>query len=216
LSSLVGVSEAVEKLAAEQVGQHANGEQVLLAAGDPAVAMRREATAGDDAVDVWMKPQIASPGVKHGRHAELGTEALLVVAELEQRAGRCREQEVEDRLPVLERERCDLVGQGEHDVEVVRGQHALHAFLDPRCLGEGLAFRTVSISAGVVRGPGERAPVADVDVPAELRGPADLDRAHRGPLRRREHMRLAVDLAVAAENVRNLDTRPPPPRRDRG
>src|SRR3954447_21570872 len=29
-------------------------------------------------------------------------------------------------------------------------------------------------------------------------------------------MRLAVDLAVAAENVRNLDARPPLPRRERG
>jgi hypothetical protein len=69
----------------------------------------------------------------------------------------------------------------------------------------------MSISARVVRGPGERARVAHVDVPAELRGPAELDRAHGGPLRRREHMRLAVDLAVAAEDVRDLDARPPLP-----
>jgi hypothetical protein len=146
--------------------------------------MRREATASEDAVDVWLKPQVAGPGMKDGRHAELGTEALIVVAELEQRVGRRREQEVEDRLPVLQRQRRDLVGQGEHDVEVVCGQHAFHAFLDPRRLGEGLAFRTVSISAGVVGGPGERTRAGDVHVPAELRGPADLDRAHGRLLRR--------------------------------
>src|SRR5437667_10660639 len=55
----IATGKSIEELAAEQSGQHANGEQVLLAAGDPAVALRRESTAGDDAVDMRMEPQIA-------------------------------------------------------------------------------------------------------------------------------------------------------------
>jgi hypothetical protein len=47
-----------------------------------------------------MKPQLAGPGMQDGCHAELGTEPLLVLTELEQRAGRCREQQVEDRPAV--------------------------------------------------------------------------------------------------------------------
>jgi hypothetical protein len=47
-----------------------------------------------------MKPQIAGPGMQDGRHAELGAEMLLVLAELQQRAGRRREQKIEDRLAV--------------------------------------------------------------------------------------------------------------------
>jgi hypothetical protein len=41
------------------------------AAGDPAVATWREPTAGDDVVDVRMKPKVAGPGMKDGRHTEL-------------------------------------------------------------------------------------------------------------------------------------------------
>jgi hypothetical protein len=148
--------------------------------------------------------------MKDGRHAELSTEALLVLAELEQCAGRGREQEGEDRLAVPERERDELVGHREHDVEVVRGEHVLHPFIDPRGLGKGLAFRTVAISARVVGGPGERARVADVDMAAEELGPADLDRAHGGPLLGQDHVRLAIALAVGAEDVRDLETWPPP------
>jgi hypothetical protein len=52
LTAFIGPDKSVEELATEQRGQHANGEQVLLAAGDPAVALWREPTAGNDAVDV--------------------------------------------------------------------------------------------------------------------------------------------------------------------
>src|SRR5512147_6050 len=49
-TTLVGTGKAVEELAPEDLGQHANREQVVRAAGDPAIALRREPTAGHDAV----------------------------------------------------------------------------------------------------------------------------------------------------------------------
>ena len=206
---VVGSSEPAQELAAEEVGQHADGEEILLAARDPAVAGGREAATSDDAVDMGMESEITSPRVKDGGHAQLGAQTLGVLPELEKSAGRGREEEVEDSLPVPTSEQPELMRQGEHDVEVVRGQDVLHALVDPLGLSQRLALRAVAISARVVGGPRERAPVAQVHVSAEDLGSADFDGTHGRPLLRAEGVRLSINLADGAEDVRHLEARPP-------
>ncbi len=49
-------------------------------------------------------------------HAQI---RILILGKVEQRARRCREDQIEDRLSVPPRERPELVWQREHHVEVV-------------------------------------------------------------------------------------------------
>jgi hypothetical protein len=57
-------------------------------------------------VHVRMELQIATPGVHHHRDAELGGQALGIAFEVEQRRRGRGEDQVEDPLPVLRRERA--------------------------------------------------------------------------------------------------------------
>jgi hypothetical protein len=158
-----------------------------------------------------MKSEIPRPRVQHCRHTEHRAQAPFVLTELEQGAGRRGEQQVEENSPVAQRQWAKLMRQREDDVEVVRGQDAFHALLNPRGLSQSLALRAVPVAARVVRGSREPAPIADVHVSAEDGSPADLDGTHRRPLLGHQRVRLAIGLAVSAEDVRNLKARPPLP-----
>ena len=52
LTILVGAGELFEEQASEQSGQDTHGEEESRPAGDPALAVEGETTAGDDAVDM--------------------------------------------------------------------------------------------------------------------------------------------------------------------
>ena len=66
--------EVRQKLAAKLRGQGADGkEEVRLLARQPAPTVRRQAPAGDDAVQVNVLVQLLPPGVQHRRDAQLGT-----------------------------------------------------------------------------------------------------------------------------------------------
>src|SRR5262249_54586596 len=59
-------------------------EQEAGAAAHPAVAPRREAAPGDDAMDVGMQLQVLPPGVQHRQHTDLGPQVLRVRSHLDQ------------------------------------------------------------------------------------------------------------------------------------
>ena len=56
-ASRIQVGETVEKEPAEQARQHAHRQEEVLLAGDPARAVRRQAAAGNDDVDVRVMSQ---------------------------------------------------------------------------------------------------------------------------------------------------------------
>lgn len=85
-----------------------HGEEVAAARGKPARAVWGEPAARHDRMHVRMEGQVARPGVEHQGDAQLGAEARRVAAELEQRRRRCGEEPVEDRSPVVRRERPQL------------------------------------------------------------------------------------------------------------
>src|SRR5262249_2775140 len=69
-------AQGVEQLSPEQLAQDAHGKEVVDRGGDPALAVERQTAPGDDAMDMGVKAQLASPGVQNGGDAELGAEAL--------------------------------------------------------------------------------------------------------------------------------------------
>ena len=66
--------ELREEQAAEEARQDADRQEEPRATRDPAGAIRRQAAAWDDAVQMRMMDEGLSPGVQHGEEADLGPE----------------------------------------------------------------------------------------------------------------------------------------------
>src|SRR6202046_228805 len=69
-TGLLQRGEAVEEEAAEQAREDAHGQEEAGPAGDPARAVRRQAAAGNDDVDMGMMGQRRAPGVEDGGEAD--------------------------------------------------------------------------------------------------------------------------------------------------
>ena len=94
---------------------------------------------------------------------------LGIGADRRQGLRRSTEQDRVEELLVLEGNGCDLLGQGEYDVEVLDWQDLLLSVGDPRGAGELLALRAVAVAAGVVGDPEMTASVATLDMTAPVR-----------------------------------------------
>ena len=123
-----------------------------------------------------------------------------------QRLGSRREQQTVDLGLVLVGNRADLGRQGEHDVEVGNRQQLRLARFEPRLRRPPLALGAVPIPAGVIGDARVRTVLAALDMAAERRRAADLDRRHDAPLGQADMTLVGgtPGSAEAAENIRHL------------
>ena len=84
-TATMSLMKLFEETAAEQPREHAHRQQESRLAGDPAVAVRGQTTAGHDAVHVRMVRQRRAPGVQDQRHTDLRAEMLRVSGNSAQR-----------------------------------------------------------------------------------------------------------------------------------
>jgi len=110
--------EVVQKLAAKDAAENLDRDEVVFATGNPAAAVGREITTGDNAVEMGMMGERLPPRMKDGEHADACTEMLWVGGDLEQRIGGRAKQDVADDAFVLQCRRTEFRGQCEDDVEV--------------------------------------------------------------------------------------------------
>jgi hypothetical protein len=111
----------------------------------PAAAIEGEAAAGNDAMNVRMKGERLSPGVKDGEHADHRTEPGA--RDIEQSlTGAVQEDRVE-KLWSMENQRMEAIRNGEDDVEVRDVEHLLASLLEPASSRFGSAAGTVTVSA---------------------------------------------------------------------
>jgi len=150
--------------------------------------------------------EVLPPRMQHRRYAYIGAEMLRVSGNGRQRLRRGREEESVDLGLVLIRDRADRCRQREDDVEVGDWQQLRLAGLQPCLRRRPLALGTVAIAAGVVGYARVPAIIASLDMPAEGRGAAELDRRHDAPLAEAQMTLVggAPSGAVAAEDIRHL------------
>jgi len=86
--------------------------------------------------------------VQHGGDADPRAKVLGIGGDDQHRVRGCAEQQVIDHRLVLEGDVCDLVRQGEHDVEVANRQQVGLARGQPGARGGALALGAVSVAAG--------------------------------------------------------------------
>ena len=152
-----------------------------------------------------VKVEVLIPGVQDRGEADLGLKALIVPGKLEQSLGGRVKEEIKNECLVAPGQGLEVVGQGDHQVEVGNGQKPLQALRQPSGLLEALALGTVAVAAGVV---GDRqvaaAPAADVHVSAQTGGAAAFDIPHGLMLRRAEAMVFPVVRAMVAKDLGHL------------
>jgi len=122
----------------------------VLAAGDPAGAIGRDASARHDAVQVGMEMQILTPGMQHREEADGGAQKSGVCRHFQQGLGSSTEQNVINLSRVLKGDVADLVRESKHDVEIGDGQKLRLPLCEPLGAGRGLALGTTAIAARIV------------------------------------------------------------------
>ena len=104
----LGPLQMVKKLTPELSRQHLDREKEFLSGVYP-LATRSQAPSRDNAVQVWMMHQILSPGMEHGREANLCAEISRVGGEFGQGFGGGLKQQRVDHVGVLIRDRVEQV-----------------------------------------------------------------------------------------------------------
>src|SRR3954463_3884260 len=160
-------------------------------------------------MDVRMMLQGLAPSVENHGHAELGAEMLGIGRDGGECLGRRAEQDCVGGGLVLERDLADRRRQCEDDMKVRHWQQLGLPICEPTGPRQSLALRTMAVSTRVVGDAGRTTIIALLDVAPEHRRPARRDGAHDASLDAPEMtgMRLSKRFAMAAEDIRHLQSR---------
>jgi len=167
-----------KKLAPEQAGKHPYRKEEPASCGLPP-AVGCNAPCCDDHVDVGVKAHVAAPGVEDGHVAHRRPQVLGVGGELPYRLAGSPEEQLVELARVLQHQRIELCGDGEHGMEVFHIQHILLPLSYPLLLSHRLALGAVAVPAGVVGLAGVPAIRTDVGMPSQGLGAAFHDRLCR-------------------------------------
>lgn len=74
-------AQCVEKEPAEKPREHSDRQEEAGSAADPLGAVRRQAAARNDAVDMRVVVQVLAPAMEHGNEADLGAEMFGIGAD---------------------------------------------------------------------------------------------------------------------------------------
>jgi len=150
--------------------------------------------------------QILPPGVQHGEKADLCPQTFGIGRDGGQGLGRGSEQNAVNEIFVLASNGGDLFGKREDHMKIMRLEYLRFPFFDPFGTRQRLALGAMPVAAAIVAGTLVRTAVAPLEMTAEGRRPAHLDRGHDAPLCRSERctMVLPIGSAIAAEDVRHF------------
>ena len=148
--------------------------------------------------------------MQHGDHAGLGAEMFGIGGDGAHRLGRRLEQDVVDDGLVLQGDRGDRRGHGEHDMEVWDRQQLGLPVGEPLRPSQALAFGAMPVAAAIVGDAHLAAVGAPLDMAAERRRAAGLDGAHDPtlPVGQGRGVFGAIGGPVAAEDIRHLQRGP--------
>ena len=160
-------------------------------------------------MDVRVMLQGLTPGVENHGHAELGAEVPGIGGDGGECLGRGAEQDRVDNGLVLERDLAHQRRQCEDDMKVRHRQQFGLPIREPLGLRQPLAFGTVTVAARVISDADCTAIVALLDMASEHCRPARRDGAHDPSFDAPEMTGapLSKRFAMAAENVRHLQSR---------
>ncbi len=107
-----------EKLAAKQLCEDFDREEVLFSCGYPCCSVRAETAAGDHAVEVWMELKVLSPGVEDSGEADVRAEVFGISRDLFQCCGGDVKEKEHGETHVAAEKGFQLCGESEDHVKV--------------------------------------------------------------------------------------------------
>ncbi len=110
--------ETVDKLCAKELREDPLWDKIVAATWDPMRSIWREPPSGNDEVDVRVQLEFLSPGVKHPKEPDLGTERMREGRSLEESGGRALHEKIVEQFPVSKNKRSELVRDCAHHVEI--------------------------------------------------------------------------------------------------
>jgi hypothetical protein len=148
--------------------------------------------------------EVLTPGVQNADNSYRCAEMFRIICEfLDCLGDRTKEKIVHD--PLVHRDQgIEFRRDSEDHMEILNGEKVLTARLDPSFFPQGLAFRTVPISAGVIRYLQMAAMIALILMAAKDCGSADLDGAYDPQMIAGQPMGFSIRRAVLTEDVRHL------------
>jgi len=151
LSGSMSLLESGDEFAAEDLAENPDREEELVVTGaNPASVVRRQATSGDDAMDVGMMLQLLVPGVQDTEKADLGAEMLGVGSDSKQCLGAAAEQQRVDHGFVLQGQRCQLVRQREDDMRIGCSEQLSASRSQPAVARLALTLWAMPVAAGII------------------------------------------------------------------
>ncbi len=186
------VIEGFEELPSKDLRELPHGQEEAWPGGDPARLVQAQTASGDDAVDVWVIPEMLIPGVENGDEA--GSRPKMLSAHLDHGLTDRFKQERKRSARVAPEERNEAVRDGEDLMEIGNGDQVFDLGLDPKRLIETLTLGTVTIATGVVERTFAPAVIASLQTPAQSAGAA------------RHH--VAGDPSLVVAQARNLSQVP--------
>ena len=147
------------------------------------------------------------PSMQNCREADLRAEMLGVAGNGFERLGCRRKQNAVHNRLVLVGQRGNLLRQREHDMKILDLQQVGLARRQPLACRRALALGTMPVPATAVSDLGQPALATALDMPAQSRRSAGLDRCHDAQLAaiKMTGIGFAVGRAVAAEYIRHLE-----------
>jgi hypothetical protein len=146
---LMAPSQPCGELAADQLGQRFDRNQILILAGYPP-AILIDSAAGNQHVDVGMIRQIICPGMQNSQYSDSPAQMPGIVCKLYQRL-RCGPHQQRIHLPLIASEdRVQCVRDRYYDVKVVTGQQFGGSLFEPLLYLISVAGRAVPVTAGVI------------------------------------------------------------------
>jgi hypothetical protein len=102
--------ESDNKLTAKNLSEHRDGKKEAIVRWNPMRVIERQSASGHYTMGMGVMFEFLIPGVEHTEEADLGTEMLGIVSDLEEGFGTGLQQQMVEDFLVLQGERRQLMG----------------------------------------------------------------------------------------------------------
>src|SRR5277367_841864 len=143
--------QSTGELASEDFAQYSDRNEERCRRSNPAGLVGREATSGNDAVNMRMVLQVLSPCVQHGKKTDPGAQMFWIGGDLYKSLSAGLEQKIVENPLVLQSQGREIMRYRKDHMEVRRWKQIFSALSQPLLAGVGLALGAMPVSAGVVR-----------------------------------------------------------------
>ena len=143
--------------------------------------------------------------MQHGGYSRRCPKVFSICTQLQYGFGRSLKQQCVQGVLLTEENGIELSRDSKNGMEIGNIQKMLPLFFDPLFFGNRLAFRTVTVPAGIVGDPRMAAVVADVYVCAQSCRPAVDNTSCGFPLNRAQMALLQISSHVGCENILKLN-----------